>query len=389
MFGANIFSLIIIYLFSQGVSQEDQARKLVFESSLLASIYAELAIDSSTVYTQIFDAGFVRRNEYMLDVDGSTPERIVVEITNDSIVTHIGVDIFPYLARKHIDPVGKFLERELLLSCCMHEVSVASRAPTSEFTISYGSDDLRNLNTSIRQNLETCLEPTLSRQDNSLLIACEGTTNPITIEGNLDISNLTGMDKAELEQSFNRMVNGPPVKCFYPEDESATYPYYENIDFSPGGEIANGINGHLFYWRDTHSLVISDDYKTESIQNIFISPIDREPLSLSVTHEQYNPNTHLEVDYNIVDCLLRASRHNPFLGFESQTQEDGSKVILVYENEVLQYYHIFLLEVASFPPTKSVVKGRLYSYVRFDNIDRYTGYDSTGTGLDFSIKLED
>lgn len=365
-----------------GVDLPVEAPRLAFASASLERLHERLSLRQATlVQDTLRDEPDSLRVRLLNTTYRGKSLLVKVVQEADHLVTHIGFDFFNRDEVALLDPIGHFLEKQLLdyytLDVSERIASMQADRVTLELNgVIYGRlgfTDFEIVDQVIQNRTTLQLSSDVFRYHFTCADSV-GNELAVTIPARLDL--IAGKDKKELDDALERALralasSGSDSVGYEAPDLSRLRLYADTLYLYQSGVLHPGLHADLFYERRDTALVLLRDehYPLESLNNLLLRPTRHDSVTLQIVHVGYGwEKKEYAVD---LGRLIRyfMEKHDLYLGFEDIAL-DTARVTLVFTHRRYRHLHLMTMDwpAATFPPRMPrVVSARLYSHIRRDN----------------------
>jgi hypothetical protein len=323
---------------------------------------------------------------------------IIIEQCFDTLVTHIGINLFSEYPDTYSKYVYQFTERYLLNIILLKENHTPEETEEvllilNDRNFNYSDLDKSKL-VSLVNNFSSL---TLTKHNDSfLLLAADNENNEMELQFGINYELITGMDKKELDEFIYKGLSGGSgnaadfTAVFIPPPKELAAAG-ENIYVYKNDQLIEGISNSRYYIiKDSQTEMLFDEqFPERSITNMFYEPVLAEKTpQLNVTQKLYggrteNYKTSLQSFTNYFDKICEL-----FTGVES-VDTDSIKVILIYYAADLKLLHLAVARLNHreiLNGTSGLIDCQLYANIRTDNIgDIFREYSNKKGKININI----
>ena len=305
---------------------------------------------------------------------------VIIEKSYDSLITHLGVNLFKEYPGVYSKYVYQFPERFLLKVLILKENN--PREEIDELSLIL-NDKLYSSTESNKNSLlslignHTSLK--LSKQNDSFVLKItDDSRNKLEMIFDIKYDLITGMDKKELDELVYTGLsigseNGSSIDSISIPLTDQLKNLENNIYVDKNNQLIDGINNsRYFIVRDAKPEILFDEkYPVESVKNIFHDPmVTNHTTNINIKQKLYGGRTEqYEISLNDFSNYFKENCQL-YTGIESITG-DSIKALLVYYETDLKLIHLAVAKLnltELFKQNSIGITCQLYTNIRTDNI---------------------
>jgi len=394
----NIFKIIaiaciIIYL--------PLSAKIKYQSKLIEYLHSQVVSNNIVSIAGEIISRDTLSNGNILIVYPSDKFRkgIITELSKDTILTQIGMNLFEKSTKEQNSYIIKFLERYLLGKLFNFSADKYFANESEKVAAAYNGSNIDNWNSKIiDETLENLVgfEIDVGTKDFDVTLT-DSLGNSLNFLIPKNINLIMGMDKKELDDySYYRITNYSRVEG---ESHSATIDannlqkFNDTIYYSKNKRFMKGLDQSSYYYvkRGAAELVFDRKHPLISFKNILLNP-KLKKISLNIKQYLYGGKIKVyEKNYSrIYNCLSKDAE--VFAGFES-AGVDSIKFLVVFYQPLLLNSHLLSITLPRkiiYDPAQRGGKGVLYTNIRVDNLnDMFKKFEKRKNLLKIEISDEE
>lgn len=371
-----IYSWIIIIAYSFTCAQP------AFVSNELKLLYTDLSQFNKN-QIEIIDGNNHNSNltyySTFINIHGQQVN-VIIEKSYDSLITHLGINLFKKYPGNYSKYVYQFSERFLLKTLLQKEN--IPFAETDELSLLL-NDKLYSPAESNKKSLLSLINNftslKLSKQSDAFILnITDDSLNNLELIFGIKYDLITGMDKKELDEMVYAGLSGSSISGGKPD--SISIPPADqlknlgkNIYVDKNNQLIDGIsNSRYFIVRDAEpEIIFEKKYPEQSVKNIFYEPIlAKNTTNITVKQKlyggrivQYQTSLSDFSNYFMKNCEL-------YTGVESIIG-DSIRAMLVYYETDLKLLHLAVVDLNYadlFKQKSTSIACQLFANIRTDNI---------------------
>lgn len=305
---------------------------------------------------------------------------VIIEKSYDSLITHLGINLFQEYPGNYSKFIYQFTERYLLKTLLQKENIPFAEIDGLSLLL---NDKLYSPTESNKKSLLSLINNftslRLSKQSDSFILTItDDSLNNLEMIFDIQYDLITGMDKKELDEmvytglSSNSEPGGNPDSISIPPADKLKN-LGKNIYVDKDDQLIDGIsNSRYFIIRDAKpEILFEKKYPEQSVKNIFYEPMLAKTTTIITVKQklyggrtvQYETSLNDFSNYFKENCEL-------YTGVES-ISGDSIRAMLVYYETDLKLLHLAVVDLNYtdlFKQNSISIACQLYANIRTDNI---------------------
>ncbi|MBU2508239.1 MAG: hypothetical protein KJ799_16190 [Bacteroidetes bacterium] len=311
---------------------------------------------------------------YLAGTDDSE-DKIRLDVYEDTLITHLGLNIFNEYPKQHDMFIYQFLERYLLIKLGSFNLSSLERSKYKNVLFSLNGKTNAGYS---KAEWSSILKGNflLSADDQKFTAEWKDDSGAyIYIEFPRNVDLFSGMDKYERDNYFMKLITENKHNISYDEnvlDTNSLEKMEENLFLKKGGIFLEGFSSDNYYERrdNQFNLIFDKENSFASISNAMANPkLMNEFPPLWLKYFRYGVIDSFYVDFENLLAHLNKSTEC-FTGFEELNGK--TTVTAIFLNKDLQTVHLLYIKsfaTKDFFENNKKLTAQLYSYIRADNVN--------------------
>ncbi|MFK7849290.1 MAG: hypothetical protein AB8G77_28640 [Rhodothermales bacterium] len=367
------------------VSMESPA--LTFESNRLKLLFTRFNLSQLTPELQRAVEKSASSQILLYNIGESpTLPKVKVILENEQHVSHVGFDIFQHQELDTIQSAGLFIERYFLYLFSEDKKQRIRHIEADHLVVtingllfgSLGSPDFSSVLSLLSSNSSF----SLNSKDYVFQYKStdpEGNELNIMFPSRLDL--ISGKDKKELDDELNKLLKLLPPATLNPaflktDSKTQLIPTRDGHFRTEGKTLQPGLTSMQYYKKadSGYELVFDSDSPIMSLQNYLITPL-KKSVQIKIDYRGYGEQ-HVIQSVDLTSLIEIFKKENDvYVGFE-KTNTGTIRSTQIFKNRTFDMSHMLIIEWSDsllWSTSEDPVTGKLYSYIRNDNVENLIG----------------